>query len=593
MKNAFKSVNTNKTVIINTNSKNVKICKTDTILKKVRLRNKWEVKEKLLCCVNSTEEHLHKQSLPKSCTRIKVVNKVINFEINQKCACKSGFCEYYNISKQNVGKLLYEKSIIRDNIKPTYAQILNTHSNKAIHYSNINNKYHCPIHSLTKSSCAKLPGVLTGLSSIVFNKKSSKYLITANISPIYSKLKQDKAWQMIKRNKNWSISDQHKLLLKSSTTTTYNKYEILNNENLEVNETNTPEGTECHIQTPEGTHSMNQTSTHINNRIKIRSRTRWDTSPITKARIIAYRLINKHTTNVLNTPNTTESITMLSPTTKARSTANRINNEHRERSIANRLDNEYKDLTSDYTDKINKSSSRKNTRWDLSPKDKARIIANRLIAEHLTNINSNLSQMTNNSNSLSSATKKKPRPHRGRKHRPKDIIKKLNKKDQLKIGFINTQSALHKVLTIKDYILEHDLDILYIAESWFNEKGDEVNIGNMIPEGYSFKQTPRVETNRRGGIVVIYKKHIQLKKEIQPTVTSMEIMETTINLNTRRIKCITIYRPESSNIHKYNMSTFFSDLENLLTHYILTKDELLIIDDFNFHMNKPDKPNVK
>ena len=153
--------------------------------------------------------------------------------------------------------------------------------------------------------------------------------------------------------------------------------------------------------------------------------------------------------------------------------------------------------------------------------------------------------------------------------------------------------ALHKVLTINDYTLEHDLDILYIAESWFNEKGDEVNIGNMIPDGYSCKQTPRVAKSRGGGIAVIYKKHIQLKKEKQPIVTTMEIMETTINLNRRRIKCITIHRPESSNIHKYNMSTFFSDLENLLTHYILTKDELLIIGDFNFHMNKPDKPNVK
>ncbi len=31
--------------------------------------------------------------------------------------------------------------------------------------------------------------------------------------------------------------------------------------------------------------------------------------------------------------------------------------------------------------------------------------------------------------------------------------------------FVNTESAVHKVLTITDYILEHDIDILYIAES--------------------------------------------------------------------------------------------------------------------------------
>ncbi len=96
-----------------------------------------------------------------------------------------------------------------------------------------------------------------------------------------------------------------------------------------------------------------------------------------------------------------------------------------------------------------------------------------------------------------------------------------------------------------------------------------------------------------GGICVIHKKHIQLKKEIQLTVTSMEIMETTININARRITCITIYRPESSAIHKYAMSTIFTEFENLLTYYILTNDEFLIMGDFNFQMNKPDKPNVK
>ncbi len=93
-------------------------------------------------------------------------------------------------------------------------------------------------------------------------------------------------------------------------------------------------------------------------------------------------------------------------------------------------------------------------------------------------------------------------------------------------------------------------------------------------------------------LLSLYIKHIQLKKGIQLTVTSLEILETTININARRITCITIYIPESSNIHKYTMSTFFTEFENLLTHYILTKGKLLIMGDFNFHMNKAEKPNV-
>ncbi len=41
------------------------------------------------------------------------------------------------------------------------------------------------------------------------------------------------------------------------------------------------------------------------------------------------------------------------------------------------------------------------------------------------------------------------------------------------------------------------------------------------------------------------------------------------------------------------MCTFVTDFENLLTHTILIKDELLIIGDLNFHMNKPNKSYVK
>ncbi len=87
--------------------------------------------------------------------------------------------------------------------------------------------------------------------------------------------------------------------------------------------------------------------------------------------------------------------------------------------------------------------------------------------EHYTNVN--LLTPTNNSNSVLHPHKriKQHRPHRGRQNRPNNLIKKINKKQQLKIGFINTQSARLKVLTIKDYILEHDIDLLYIAESWF------------------------------------------------------------------------------------------------------------------------------
>ncbi len=73
----------------------------------------------------------------------------------------------------------------------------------------------------------------------------------------------------------------------------------------------------------------------------------------------------------------------------------------------------------------------------------------------------------------------------------------------------------------------------------------------------------------------------------------MEIIETTININAKKITCITVYRPESLDINKYIISTSFTEFENLFTHYSNLKDDFLIIDDFNFHINKPDKKTIK
>ncbi len=74
-------------------------------------------------------------------------------------------------------------------------------------------------------------------------------------------------------------------------------------------------------------------------------------------------------------------------------------------------------------------------------------------------INSGISNTIDGTDLVCSNCMKGARPQLERKTRPKDLIKKLNNRDQLKIGFINIQSALEKALMIKDYILEHDFDV--------------------------------------------------------------------------------------------------------------------------------------
>ncbi len=100
---------------------------------------------------------------------------------------------------------------------------------------------------------------------------------------------------------------------------------------------------------------------------------------------------------------------------------------------------------------------------------------------------------------------------------------------------------MNKALSITQYIIDNDIDVLYIADTWFKNKGDEIHLGNLQSEGYTFNHTPRNDKNRGGGIAVVYKKLIKIKKEIKPIVSTMEIMETKITINSTVITCVTIY----------------------------------------------------
>ena len=41
-------------------------------------------------------------------------------------------------------------------------------------------------------------------------------------------------------------------------------------------------------------------------------------------------------------------------------------------------------------------------------------------------------------------------------------------------------------------IVERDLDVLCLTETWLREEGDDVSIGEMTPPGFSFLHRPRV-----------------------------------------------------------------------------------------------------
>ena len=90
------------------------------------------------------------------------------------------------------------------------------------------------------------------------------------------------------------------------------------------------------------------------------------------------------------------------------------------------------------------------------------------------------------------------------------------KDDGLRVCYINAQSCRNKTLAIADHIIEYNIDVTAICETWLQYKRDTSVIKDMLPNGYSIEHTHR-PTGKGGGVAIIHRSSLQLRKETTDT----------------------------------------------------------------------------
>ena len=154
-----------------------------------------------------------------------------------------------------------------------------------------------------------------------------------------------------------------------------------------------------------------------------------------------------------------------------------------------------------------------------------------------------------------------------------------------KVSYLNTQSARLKGSLINEYIVESNSDIMLLTETWYREKGDEVLINDIKPEGFAPPMSiPRVGRSG-GGLCLVYKKSISATKKVLDTFTSFEACDFTLKSSCRTTKYICIYRPPPSAKNKLKPSTFINEFCDLLDMYLFDQHHLVFIGDFNLHFD--------
>ena len=141
----------------------------------------------------------------------------------------------------------------------------------------------------------------------------------------------------------------------------------------------------------------------------------------------------------------------------------------------------------------------------------------------------------------------------------------------------------NKAAIFNDFICEHQPDLLAATETWFSDR-ESAPKTQCTPSGYKFFDHPR-SGRQGGGTGLLFKNNLQVAKVAGGERQSFEYSEWKITSGSRRINLIIIYRPPYSVAHPVTSAVFFVEFAEYLESIVLSADPLLIVGDFNIHID--------
>ena len=150
-------------------------------------------------------------------------------------------------------------------------------------------------------------------------------------------------------------------------------------------------------------------------------------------------------------------------------------------------------------------------------------------------------------------------------------------------GHVNARFLNSTKHVINQHITATSLDILAITEAALSpDDGDQV-LCTACPIGYSAINFSRPSGRRGGGIAVIFCDSVRVSSfKISVSSRAFEHSAVSVTVYSSSFYRITIYRPPS-----LNTELFLSDFLSLLELLTATPSKLLIIGDFNIHIDDP------
>ncbi|XP_070556651.1 uncharacterized protein [Ptychodera flava] len=163
---------------------------------------------------------------------------------------------------------------------------------------------------------------------------------------------------------------------------------------------------------------------------------------------------------------------------------------------------------------------------------------------------------------------------------------------QLNAALWNARSMTGKIGVIASTLIEDNLDILVITETWLKSQTDPVIADfHSAVSGYNVHHQSR-SSRRGGGVAVIARSNLRVTEKHSGSFNSFESLDIKLQSLSQTVRIITIYRPPESKKNSSTTNDFLTEFSTLLESAVPSPGYLVIADDFNFHLDDGNLPDT-